>query len=214
MKKFNVDEFIWLLILILINVYISYLMISGDIYNYLSVKTTKNLYIALVILPIFIIVQLMKVISFNSRKDTSMKFFPIILTLIVGVLLLIRNNSYDDREELISFNNILAKNAIEISHENHYIFEDLNSKGAEYLGRYIVFTGYVYKYEDEKFILGREEMNCCAADSYMIGIKTFSKDKFKEGEWLKVLGKISFDGEYYLEIEEYIRVNPPKNIYF
>ena len=72
MKKFNVDEFIWLLILILITVYISYLMISGDIYNYLSVKTTKNLYIALVILPIFIIVQLMKVISFNSRKDTSM----------------------------------------------------------------------------------------------------------------------------------------------
>lgn len=215
MRKFNVEEFIWLLILILLTTYIGYLMISGEVYNYLSIKTARNLYIVLVILPILIIVQVMKVISFNSRTDTSLKFMPIIFTLIIGVLLLLRGYIYkDSNNKLLSFNNLFAKDAIEINHETHHLLEDLEVEGEEYLDKYIIFTGFVYRYEGEKFILGREEMNCCAADSYIIGVKTLSKDKFKEGQWIKVLGKISFDGEYYLQVEEYIKVNPPNNIYF
>lgn len=215
MRKFNVEEFIWLLILILLTTYIGYLMLSGEVYNYLSVKTAKNLYIVIVILPILIIVQAMKVVSFNSRVDTSLKFMPIIFTLIIGVLLLLRGYIYkDSNNNLTSFNNLFAKDAIEINHETHNILEDLEGDGEEYLNKYIIFTGFVYKYEGEKFILGREEMNCCAADSYIIGVKTLAKDKFKEGQWIKVLGKISFDGEYYLEVDEYIKINPPSNIYF
>lgn len=215
MRRFNVEEFIWLLILILLTTYIGYLMLSGEVYNYLSVKTAKNLYIVIVILPILIIVQAMKVVSFNSRVDTSLKFMPIIFTLIIGVLLLLRGYMYkDSNNNLTSFNNIFAKDAIEINHETHQILEDLEGDGEEYLNKYIIFTGFVYKYEGEKFILGREEMNCCAADSYIIGVKTLAKDKFKEGQWIKVLGKISFDGEYYLEVDEYIKINPPSNIYF
>lgn len=215
MRKFNVEEFIWLLILILLTTYIGYLMLSGEVYNYLSVKTAKNLYIVVVILPILIIVQAMKVLSFNSRVDTSIKFMPIIFTLIIGVLLLLRGYMYkDSNNNLTSFNNLFAKDAIEINHETHHILEDLEGDGEEYLNKYIIFTGFVYKYEGEKFILGREEMNCCAADSYIIGVKTLAKDKFKEGQWIKVLGKISFDGEYYLEVDEYIKINPPSNIYF
>lgn len=214
MRKFNVEEFIWLLILILLTIYIGYLMLSGDIYNYLSIKTAKNLYIACIILPILSIVQAMRVISFNSRVDSSLKFTPIVFTLVIGVLLLLRGYIYNDDNNLSSFKNILAKDALEINHETHHILEELEEEGEEYLGKYIVFTGFVYKYEGEKFILGREEMNCCAADSYIIGVKTLASDKFKEGQWIKALGKISFDGEYYLQIEEYMKLNPPNNIYF
>ncbi|MGG7144311.1 membrane-spanning protein [Clostridium nigeriense] len=214
MKRFNIEEFIWLLILILLTSYIGYLMLSGNIYNYLSVKTAKNLYIALVILPMFIIVQLMKVFSFNSREDTSFKFIPIILTLSIGVLLLLRNSFYNEENNIASFNNIFAKDAIEINHDTHHILEELESSGEEYLGKYIIFTGFVYKYEGERFILAREEMNCCAADSYIIGISSLSKDKFKEGQWIKVLGKIAYDGEYYLDVDEYLNINEPINIYF
>lgn len=215
MRKFNVEEFIWLLILILLTTYIGYLMLSKEVYSYLSIKTAKNLYIVLMILPILIIVQAMKVISFNSRTDTSLKFMPVIFTLIIGVLLLLRGYIYkDNNNNLSSFNNLFAKDAIEINHETHHILEDLEVEGDEYLDKRIIFTGVVYKYEGDKFILGREEMNCCAADSYIIGVKTLSKDKFKEGQWIKVVGKISFDGEYYLQVEEYIKINPPSNIYF
>lgn len=214
MRRFNIEEFIWLLILILLTSYIAYLMSSGNIYNYLSVKTAKNLYIALVILPIFIIVQAMKVLSFNYREDASFKFIPIILTLTIGVLLLLRSSFYNEENNISSFNNIFAKDAIEINHDTHHILEDLDDNGEEYLGKYIIFTGFIYKYEGEKFILAREEMNCCAADSYIIGVSSLSKDSFNEGQWIKALGRISYDGEYYLEIDEYFNINQPNNIYF
>lgn len=130
MRKFNVEEFIWLLILILLTTYIGYLMLSKEVYNYLSIKTAKNLYIVLVILPILIIVQAMKVISFNSRTDTSLKFIPVIFTLIIGVLLLLRGYIYkDNNNNLSSFNNLFAKDAIEINHETHHILEDLEVEG-------------------------------------------------------------------------------------
>ena len=215
MKKFNVEEFIWLLILILLTIYTGYLMKSGDIYNYLSEETGKSLYIVFIILPLFIIVQAMKVISFNYKVDRSIKFIPVIFTLVIGILLLLRGYMYDDNNSnLESFNNSFAKEAIEINHETHHILEELEENGEQHLGKYITFTGFVYKYEDEKFILGREEMNCCAADSYIIGVKTLANEKFKEGQWIRVLGKISFDGEYYLEIEEYKKIKEPSNIYF
>lgn len=214
MRKFNVEEFIGLLILILLTIYIGYLMMSGEIYNYLSIKTAKSLYIALIILPIFIIIQATKVISFNYREDKSFKFIPMIFTLFVGVLLLVRGYLYNDNNNLESFNKSISKDAIEINHETHHMIEDLEEDGEEYLGKYITFTGFVYKYEEEKFILGREEMNCCAADSYIIGVKTLANEKFEEGQWIRVSGKISYDGEYYLEVEDYIKINQPNNIYF
>lgn len=69
MRKFNVDEFIWLLILILSTMFLGYLMASGYIYQFLSVRSANNLYLTLIIFPILIIVQLFKVITFNSRRD-------------------------------------------------------------------------------------------------------------------------------------------------
>lgn len=217
MKKFNVDEFIWLLILILLTSFISYLMISGYIYNFLSVKTARNLYIALVILPILIIVQIFKVISFNTRKDNSITYIPIIFTLAVGVLLLA--NDFVSTKKIsmtdYKFKNSVANEAIEISHENHHIIEEISENGQEFLGKYIIFTGFVHKHNGEsKFILAREEMNCCVADSVIIGLNSICNDVLNEGQWIKALGKIEYNGEYFFNIEEYIKVNPPDNQYF
>ena len=213
MRKFNFEEFIGLLILVLLLSYISFLMFSGNIYNYLSEKSAKNLGLALVILPILIISQIFKVFTFTYREDKSIKFLPIILTLFLGIFLLV-NNAVLKEEAVYNFSSINLNSVIEINHENHYILENIQTEGKNYIDKYIVFTGFVYKYEGDKFILGREEMNCCAADSYIIGIKSLYHNKFKEGQWIKVLGKIRYDGEYYLNIEEAIKINSPKNIYF
>ncbi|MBS6502258.1 MAG: membrane-spanning protein [Clostridium sp.] len=217
MKKFNIDEFIWLLILILLTAFIGYLMMSGYIYNFLSPKTAKNLYIALVILPVLIIVQIFKVISFNTRKDNSISYIPIIFTLAIGVFILL--NDFVSQEQFSKndhkFKNSYGNKAIEISYENHHIIEEINESGQEYLGKYIIFTGFVHKHNgEEKFILAREEMNCCVADSVIIGLNSICQDTLNEGQWIKALGKIEYDGEYYFNIEEYIKVKPPENQYF
>ncbi|VYU40085.1 membrane-spanning protein [Clostridium tertium] len=214
MRKFNVNEFISLLILILILSLVSFLMITGDIYNFLSEKSAKNLNIVLIVLPILIIVQIAKVFTFNSRDDVSIKFLPIVITLVVSVLLVFRSHNIDEEVNGNNFNNVISHNAIEINHETHYILEELEERGEEFLGKYIIFTGFVYKYEGDKFILAREEMNCCAADSFIIGVKSMADEKFQEGQWVKVLGKIEYNGEYYLNINEYIKISEPKNVYF
>ncbi|MPM00075.1 hypothetical protein SDC9_46298 [bioreactor metagenome] len=217
MKKFNVDEFIWLLILILLTTFIGYLLFSGYIYRFLSAKTAKNLWIALIILPILILAQIYKVISFNSRKDSSISYLPIILTLTIGVFILLNDFIIQESMNInvYSFKNKIADEALEISYENHHIIEEIDEDGEEFLGKYIIFTGFVHRHNNEqKFLLAREEMNCCVADSVIIGLKSISKDNFNDGQWIKVLGKIEYDGEYYLNIIEYIKVNPPNNQYF
>ncbi|GAA0085561.1 TIGR03943 family protein [Clostridium sp. CTA-7] len=217
MRKFNVDEFIWLLILILLTIFIAYLMTSGDVYKFLSPKTAKNLYVALGILPILIIVQLFKVITFNSRVDRSISYLPIIFTLMIGVIIIFNNSILNNDLEIdeYKFKSNGINDSLEISYENHHIIDEINENGIDFLGENIVFTGFVHKYNDEnKFILAREEMNCCVADSVIIGLNSFCQDNLKEGQWIKALGKIEYNGEYYFNIIEYIKVNPPDNQYF
>lgn len=217
MKKFNVDEFIWLLVLILLTSFIGCLIMSGYIYKFLSIESAKNLYIALVILPMLIIVQLFKVVTFNSRKDNSVSYLPILLTLVVGIIILLNDFSTSNNFNIDNnkFKSNMANAAIEISYENHHIIEKMDEDGERFLGKYIIFTGFVHKHEEDKeFILAREEMNCCVADAVIIGLESVCEDNLREGQWIKALGKIEYDGSYYFKIIEYIRVNPPNEKYF
>lgn len=217
MRKFNVDEFIWLLILILSTMFVGYLMASGYIYQFLSVRSANNLYLTLIIFPILIIVQLFKVITFNSKRDNSLRYLPIILTLMVGISIVLKNYSLSENFDINNhkFKSSIANKAIEISYENHHIIEDINKDGKDFLGKYIIFTGFVYRNEEnKKFILAREEMNCCVADSVVVGIDSFCEDNLKEGQWIKALGKIDYNGRYYFKIIEYININPPKDQYY
>lgn len=214
MRRFNINEFISLLVLILVLALVSFLIITGDIQNFLSEKSAANLRIVLIILPVLIIVQATKVFTFNYREDNSLKILPIVFTLGIAVFLIFRSYIINEEVSDYNFNNVLSHKAIEINHETHYIIEELDEKGEEYLGKDIIFTGFVYKYEGDKFILAREEMNCCVADSFIIGVKSMADEKFNEGQWVKALGKIEYNGEYYLNIYEYIKINEPKNIHF
>lgn len=82
MKKFNFNEFIWLLTLISMEAILIYLFKSKEIYNYLE-EGILSLRIVQGILLIFIVVQIPKVFTFNSRKDDSLEALPIVLSIIV-----------------------------------------------------------------------------------------------------------------------------------
>lgn len=83
MKKFNVNEFISFLILLLLEMEIGYILITKENYPSIELESTRSLYIVFLLLPILILVQLFKIYTFNSRKDNSYDFFPIVLTLFV-----------------------------------------------------------------------------------------------------------------------------------
>ena len=81
MRKFNFNELIWLLTLIAIELILFYLFKSKEIYNVFE-EGIISLRIVQVIFLVFIVIQIPKVFTFNSRRDDSIKALPILLTIL------------------------------------------------------------------------------------------------------------------------------------
>jgi len=90
MKKFNVNELIWFLTLLLMEITLVYLFKSKEIYNYLEVGIL-NIKIVQYVILIFIGFQFPKIFTFNSRCDESLEAFPIILSFLIIILFVSRN---------------------------------------------------------------------------------------------------------------------------
>ncbi|MGL5379697.1 TIGR03943 family putative permease subunit [Clostridium sp.] len=219
MKKFNIDEFIWLIVLSLLTLFLVYLVGSGNIYRILSMKIVKYMYFAIGLLAMLIIVQIGKVFTFNSRQDNSNKYLPLIFTLIVGAFL-----SFNTFEKVDYIENAEGKftldinnEIIEITNSNYYIINEIKENPDNYLGKKIMFTGFIYDInaeDDLLFTLAREEIQCCAADAVLLGLEAKGYKGIKEGTWIKAIGEIKKGENYTFDIIEYIKVSKPKEEYF
>ncbi|MBU5454815.1 hypothetical protein [Caproiciproducens sp. MSJ-32] len=89
MKKFNVNEFISLLILILLEMEVALILFVKDNSINIELDSRSGLFIVFLLLPLLIFVQFLKVFSFNSRKDNSINFLPIVLSLFIVAIFLI-----------------------------------------------------------------------------------------------------------------------------
>lgn len=110
MKKFNFNEFISLLILVLITMILGYLVLSKNIYNYLDPGDIKNIYLVLIIMPILSVVQGMKVFTFNSREDNSYNFIPIVIALAIIIFVIFREEIFRVKDFLLML--LINKNII------------------------------------------------------------------------------------------------------
>ncbi|WP_300380992.1 hypothetical protein [Clostridium sp.] len=101
MKKFNFNEFISLLILVLITMILGYLVLSKNIYNYLETSDVKSIYLVLILNPILILVQGMKVFTFNSREDNSYSIIPIVIALVIIIFVIFRDEIFRIKEFIL-----------------------------------------------------------------------------------------------------------------
>ena len=215
MKKFNVDELIWFIILVLLTLSIVFLIKSGNITNFVGVDMIKYFYLSIVILSVFAIVQFGRIFTIRRRIEITNKFIPLTFTLCIGVVLLyifplLKNNNIND--ELLSNNN-----AISITNNNYEILKEINENRDIYEDKNIIFLGYIdeNKSNSDFTIISRESIKCCQADKEKLQIRVKGIDSsIKEGQWINVCGKICFDESFYLLIEEYKIQNEPKDIYF
>lgn len=214
MKKFNLDELIWFIILIFIIFSIVFMIKSGNITNFVSSDMIIYFYASIFILGIFSVAQFPRIFTIKRRQEITNKFIPLTFTLCIGVILLyvlpvIKN--LNSTENKILFYNV--QDAIEITSDNYEILEELD----KYNGKRIIFLGYVdYKQNDDEFIvLSREAVSCCQADKEKLQLYVKGIDKNIEvGQWISIIGKISFDNNYYISVEEYKLQNEPREIYF
>lgn len=218
MKKFNVDELIWFIILVLLSLSIVFLIRSDNITNFVSSDMIIYFYISIVILSILAIFQFSRIFTIRRRVEVTNKFIPITFTLCIGVVLLyifpLLKNQDNTNNELMFYKN---SDAIIISAENYDILEKINENKEEYEGKSLIFLGYVDEHKDNSdfAIISRESIKCCQADKEKIQLRVKGIDSnIEEGQWINIYGKICFDSNFYILIEEYKLQNEPKEIYF
>lgn len=217
MKKFNIDELIWFIILVFLTLSIVFLIRSGNITNFVGVDMIKYFYLSIVILSVFSIFQFGRIFTIRRRVEVTNKFIPLTFTLCVGVVLLyvfpLLKNNHNINNEILFNNN----DAIIITNNNYGILSEINENRNTYEGKSIVFLGYVdeNKSDSEFTIISREYIKCCQADKEKVQVRTKGIDSnIKEGQWINICGKICFDESFYILIDEYKIQNEPKDIYF
>ena len=197
MKRFNFDEFLWFIVLILLDLLIIYLVFTGKIDFYIGKKMIKYIYITIVMISIITIFQFKNVFTSKGNGDIKKKLAPIMLTVILGIISINKQETFKHSElnkELteskvinidmkslyeheVDDNLIKNKNnnkeILIINEDNPMVLEDIRINPENYIGMNLEIHGFVCKesyLNKNQFIIGRIIMSCCAADSKAVGI--------------------------------------------
>lgn len=190
MKRFNINELIWFIVLLILTALWTYLLLSGDIFDLVSTRMIKYSYFALAIFIIITIFQITKIFTFPTRNDISAKFVPLIFTFFVALAYIALNSTYTNSvsilltEEQVDFNytgNYISIGATGSSSDNYSLIKELNSD-SKYIGKVISIVGYVNKNDikdknnktsklpKDSFLISRDEISCCLQDLSTISI--------------------------------------------
>ena len=214
MKKFNLDEFVWFITLILMAAGLVYLIRTGKISFYMGDKMIKYIYAAIFMISVISIFQVINIFTPKNNINLKVKYIPIILALIIGIISVKSQDSFRHRQ----LNNVLINEYtedrehkhtdylkdkkeygqfIKIDDDNLDVLEEIQIDPEKFIGKEIELCGFICKenyLKNTQFVIGRIIMTCCAADSKIVGILAEDKDiiKVKENEWVTVRGVINY----------------------
>ena len=216
MKRFNLDQFIWFCILLMISTVLTIMLFTGKIFLLIDGKRIISTSIMLIILYLLTIVQTTRIFTVPSRSGVKKGYFQYLI--LIGILILVSNID-------ISKTSLLMK-GVKLSHAEHNhgekhnhphvdfklndegriiinninfheAIEEITSHKDKFLGKEFEVEGIYYKdlKYPNKFIITQLNMNCCIADSDYLGILC-EKDKLENlnlevGDKIKVIGKLS-----------------------
>lgn len=228
MRRFNLDELIWFILLLLLTSLWAYLIFSGAIYGLVNPRMVKYNYFAFAFFITLTIFQTMKIFTFPCRIDMSNKFIPLIFTLFMSVAYIAINSTYTNNSSiLLSESEVIFeydKPFISIENDNnmHYLIKDLNID-SNYIGETISLCGYIDTnghLDENTFLISRDEISCCLQDLNTISIlckgNKINIKTIKNGTWVKAIGTllIDSDGNSYLQVIELKEIKEPEKKYY
>lgn len=219
MRKFNVDEFIWFIVLGILLFLMIYLQYSGQILNFINNSMIIYFYLSIIIVGLFLVGQFYKIFTVKSRIEVTNRFIPLIFTLFIIVIFLfglpvyknIKGETTEDIAEL------KVDGAILITNENYEILNEMDSNLNTYLEKNIQLVAYVNSIDknNNEVVLAREEVSCCQGDKRLIKIRVKGlNEDVKIGTWINVAGKVKADSQWYLEAIDASETKEPKELYF
>lgn len=220
MKRFNIDEFLWFIVLISLNIWLIYLIKSSKASFYIGNKITKYLYIAVFFITVISLFQFINIFTPKNINNIRVKTIPVIFAIIIGVVSLNFSNTFKhielnkelshtvhehshedhkkiDLDEKLEEEKSLKENNIIIDETNAFLLKIINEKPENYISKNLEVHGFICKenyLNENQFIVGRLIMNCCAADAEAVGIICEGKIKnnFRENENVCIKGNVKF----------------------
>ncbi|MGL5245255.1 MAG: TIGR03943 family putative permease subunit [Sarcina sp.] len=212
MRRFNLNEFVWFLILISLLLLLTYMLFTEEIFLLINIKMKKYIILSIIILLILLIVQLTQIFTIPPRGGVKFGYIIFFMALIILSILpnvnviktslnfkgvQLYHNNHKNKSHLKdthydSNNKEILKLTSDNFHEN---LELILHKIDSFIGEEIYAEGIIYidsNYEN-KFILTEIDMNCCIVDASYLGILCDIKNeeaKIEVGTSVKVIGKL------------------------
>lgn len=237
MKKFNTSEFIWFFILFMFTLYIYFLLSTGKMSLYIHPKMIKYSAFSFVVLGELTIVQFFKIFSVKTRNRFKNGYMLFLMALVLGVFFAPGGlNSDISKKKGVTFvssgnieniaahsheeGEVIEGNEIIFSEKNyiHYL-EDLGKNLDKHIGKKIKITGFILKDDslsDKEFVITRMLINCCAADSQVLGIraKWSNAEDLEEDQWVIVEGTVSSEDKNAVILVQRLKIiDKPSNPY-
>ncbi|WP_297436636.1 hypothetical protein [uncultured Clostridium sp.] len=214
MKRFNLDQFIWFLILMFLSVILTFMLFTGKMFALIDSGRIISTSIMMIILYLLTIVQVSRIFTIPSRNGVKGGYFQyILLIFVLGVIMVIDipkvslemkgvrlyHMDHAEGDGHTHKHGVLGDgDTIYINEENfHDGIEELSAHIDKYIGKKIEIEGRYYKderYKDD-FIITALSMNCCIADSEYLGVlANYNKEsgiKIENGSKIKIIGEIS-----------------------
>lgn len=175
MKRFNFDEFLWFVVLVLLDAFVSYLMFTKKINFYVGSNMIKYTYITIGMISIISIFQIKNIFTCKGYSKIKTKIMPIIIALLLGVTSVSNLQTFKhaelgkeltenktglmDKEYLYEHEfsyDSLSKNDIEkmsnniyevikVDKDNPMLLEDIRENPEKYIGKELEIHGFVCK---------------------------------------------------------------------
>lgn len=212
MRRINISQAVWFILLLGLSFYLFMLVISGDLTRFIHPRMTIYIYFALGALMIMAAFQGTRI--FEEGKGRIKKGYAVFLLPLVCGMLMHPGSLNED----ISKNKgvVISPSQIDLSYKDSTYVDDSVRDGIitltennftkvlysiwsspdKYVGRSISLEGFIYRDEDmaqNQLIISRMIINCCVADTVVVGIAAEygEIEKLQENEWVSVVGKIN-----------------------
>ncbi|MDR3594108.1 DUF1980 domain-containing protein [Clostridium sp.] len=126
MKRFNFDEFLWFIVLILLDLFLIYLVFTKKINFYIGKDMIKYIYISIISISVIAIFQIRNICTPKSSINIKIKLLPIILAILLGIISVNKQQSFKHFELNNELRGNTAKSIDKQSLYEHELDIDIN----------------------------------------------------------------------------------------
>lgn len=228
--KFNINSFLWFLVLGLYSYLLGDMIRTGNINLYLHPKMTRYVYFAFGALILLTLYQSTRIFKspYKAKFKTGILIFmlPLLLAFTVqpdgvsikmaenkGIYVVGEVNKNVDLSQTIGRSPYKDENAPFYVSDFQNVLYDMYFNPKAYEGKTVQVMGFIYEtpeFDQNTFMISRLVINCCTADAQVAGFKanwdqleTLNKEK-----WYLVEGQVRLETTYnpLLNMEETVTV--------